>query len=53
MNKHDTSQQVKSINAILDQSQQPYHYLVDGVRLRDAQINKQRQQINKLEDDVR
>ena len=45
--------QVKSANKLLDQSQQPYHYLVESVRVRDGQISKQREHIDALEDDVK
>lgn len=37
---------------ILDQAQQPYNYLIDSVRQRDAQINKQKEHIANLEADV-
>ncbi len=45
--------QVKNANAILDQSNQPYHYLIESVRVRDTQINKQKEHIAVLEGDVR
>ena len=45
--------QLQNANAILDQSHQPYHYLVEGVRVRDQQISKQKDHITTLEADVR
>ena len=44
--------QLKNSNTILDQAQQPYNYLIDSVRQRDAQINKQKEHITNLEADV-
>lgn len=44
--------QLKNNNTILDQAQQPYNYLIDSVRQRDAQINKQKEHIANLEADV-
>ena len=45
-------EEVKSANKLLDQSQQPYHYLVESVRVRDAQIAQQRDQLAAMEEDV-
>lgn len=45
-------EEVKSANKLLDQSQQPYHYLVESVRVRDSQISQQREQILTMEEDI-
>ena len=45
--------QLKSANTLLDQAQQPYNYLVESIRLRDTQINQQKEHIHTLEEDVR
>ena len=45
--------QAKSANSLLDQAQQPYNYLIDSMRTRDAQIFKQRDYISTLEEDNR
>ena len=37
--------QVRSTNKLLDDSHQPYHYLVESIRQRDIQINKMKQQL--------
>ncbi|XP_052675379.1 progesterone-induced-blocking factor 1-like [Crassostrea angulata] len=46
------AEELKNNNTILDQAQQPYNYLIDSVRQRDAQINKQKEHIANLEADV-
>ena len=45
--------QVKNANTLLDQSQQPYHYLVESIRTRDRQISEQKKHIVELEEDLR
>ena len=45
--------QLQNANSILDQSHQPYHYLVEGIRVRDQQIAKQKDHIATLEADLR
>ncbi|WAR11534.1 PIBF1-like protein [Mya arenaria] len=42
---------VKSTNSLLDQSQQPYNYLIDSMRTRDTQISKQKDYISQLEEE--
>ncbi|XP_052815474.1 progesterone-induced-blocking factor 1-like [Mya arenaria] len=43
--------EVKSTNSLLDQSQQPYNYLIDSMRTRDTQISKQKDYISQLEEE--
>ena len=45
--------QLKNSNAILDQAQQPYNYLIESIRQRDNQILKQRDYTSTLEYDVK
>ena len=45
--------QLNNANQVLDQSQQPYHYLVEAIRTRDSQVTKQKQHISVLEDDLK
>lgn len=45
--------QLLAANQLLQQTQQPYSYLIDTVRQRDAQISGMRERIASLEDDVR
>lgn len=40
-------------NQLLEQTQQPYSYLIEAVRQRDAQISAMKDRITLLEDDVR
>jgi progesterone-induced-blocking factor 1 len=40
-------------NAILDQAQQPYNYLIESIRQRDNQILKQKDYTSTLEYDVK
>ncbi|XP_062569108.1 progesterone-induced-blocking factor 1-like [Saccostrea cucullata] len=46
------AEELKSSNSILDQAQQPYNYLIDSIRQRDAQINKMKEHVANLEADV-
>eukprot|EP00058_Branchiostoma_floridae_P026016 XP_002611506.1 hypothetical protein BRAFLDRAFT_117194 [Branchiostoma floridae] len=39
-------------NRVLDQSQQPYSYLIESLRLRDSQINAQKNHIQQLQEEV-
>lgn len=45
--------QLSAANRLLQQTQQPYSYLVDAVRQRDAQIATLKEQVASLEDSVR
>jgi len=45
--------QLSAANQLLQQTQQPYSYLVDAVRQRDAQIATLKEQVASLEDSVR
>lgn len=45
--------QLLSANQLLQQTQQPYSYLIETVRQRDAQISTMKGRIASLEDDVR
>uniref|UniRef100_A0A7N8XMS5 Progesterone immunomodulatory binding factor 1 n=1 Tax=Mastacembelus armatus TaxID=205130 RepID=A0A7N8XMS5_9TELE len=47
------SQTLSTANQLLQQTQQPYSYLIETVRQRDAQISTLKERINLLEDDVR
>ncbi|XP_029112819.1 progesterone-induced-blocking factor 1 isoform X2 [Scleropages formosus] len=47
------AEELKVANELLQQAQQPYSYLIDTVRLRDAQIGAQKERISELEDTVR
>ena len=44
--------QLKSAQSILEQSHQPYQYLVDGIKVRDQQIAKKKDRIASLETQV-
>ncbi|KAM3606502.1 uncharacterized protein V6R79_017601 [Siganus canaliculatus] len=46
------SEELLAANQLLQQTQQPYSYLVDAVQQRDAQIRAQKERISSLEDDV-
>lgn len=48
---HQLADEVKNANTILDQAQQPYNYLIDSMRTRDTQIQKQRDYISSLEEE--
>uniref|UniRef100_A0A8C4E6F8 Progesterone immunomodulatory binding factor 1 n=1 Tax=Dicentrarchus labrax TaxID=13489 RepID=A0A8C4E6F8_DICLA len=45
--------QLLAANQLLQQTQQPYSYLIETVRQRDAQIGAMKERITSLEDDVR
>lgn len=47
------SPQLLTANQLLQQTQQPYSYLIETVRQRDAQISTMKGRISSLEDDVR
>ncbi|XP_068922882.1 progesterone-induced-blocking factor 1 isoform X2 [Petaurus breviceps papuanus] len=46
------SQELEKANSLLDQTQQPYRYLIESVRQRDSKINEQSKRISQLEMDV-
>ncbi|XP_074047901.1 progesterone-induced-blocking factor 1 isoform X2 [Macrotis lagotis] len=46
------SQELERANSLLDQTQQPYRYLIESVRQRDAKINEQNEHISQLEMDI-
>lgn len=45
--------QLLAANQLLQQTQQPYSYLIETVRQRDAQISALKERLTSLEDDVR
>lgn len=45
--------QLVAANRLLEQTQQPYSYLIETVRQRDAQISAMKERMVSLEDDVR
>ncbi|KAK3597678.1 hypothetical protein CHS0354_040054 [Potamilus streckersoni] len=47
------AEELKNSNSLLDQAQQPYNYLIESIRVRDNQIQKQRDYIITLEEDVK
>uniref|UniRef100_UPI003AAAC633 progesterone-induced-blocking factor 1 n=1 Tax=Centroberyx gerrardi TaxID=166262 RepID=UPI003AAAC633 len=46
------SEELSAANRLLQQTQQPYSYLIETVRQRDAQISSLKERIASLEDDV-
>nr|XP_020848101.1 progesterone-induced-blocking factor 1 isoform X2 [Phascolarctos cinereus] len=46
------SQELERANSLLDQTQQPYRYLIESVRQRDSKISEQNERISQLEMDV-
>uniref|UniRef100_A0A667X5K4 Progesterone immunomodulatory binding factor 1 n=1 Tax=Myripristis murdjan TaxID=586833 RepID=A0A667X5K4_9TELE len=46
------SEELSAANRLLQQTQQPYSYLIETVRQRDAQIDTMKKRIASLEDDV-
>lgn len=44
--------QLCAANQLLEQTQQPYSYLIETVRHKDGQINALKQRVASLEDDV-
>ncbi|XP_041867119.1 progesterone-induced-blocking factor 1 [Melanotaenia boesemani] len=46
------SEELSAANQLLQQTQQPYSYLIETVRQRDAQINMLKERVSSLEDDV-
>ncbi|KAM4795981.1 progesterone-induced-blocking factor 1 [Rhinophrynus dorsalis] len=51
-NTAQISLELDRANSLLNQVQQPYQYLIESVRQRDTQIDSQKDQISKLEQDV-
>ncbi|XP_048243821.1 progesterone-induced-blocking factor 1-like [Haliotis rufescens] len=47
------AEEVKNANCLLDQSQQPYNYLIDSIRVRDDQMRKLKDHTARLEEDLR
>ncbi|CAL1531375.1 unnamed protein product [Lymnaea stagnalis] len=47
------TKQVESTNALLDQTQQPYSYLIQSIKVRDDQLNHHSATIQVLEGDLR
>lgn len=45
------AEELKSSNSLLDQAQQPYNYLIESIRQRDASLQKQKEYILSLEHD--
>ena len=45
--------QLLAANQLLQQTQQPYSYLIETVRQRDTQISTLKERLTSLEDDVR
>ncbi|XP_033100257.1 progesterone-induced-blocking factor 1-like [Anneissia japonica] len=45
--------ELSNATSLLDQAQQPYHYLIESIRTRDSQIDKHSEHISILEDDIR
>lgn len=45
--------QLLAANQLLEQTQQPYSYLIEAVRQRDEQISAMKERVSSLEDDVR
>lgn len=45
--------QLLAANQLLEQTQQPYSYLIETVRQRDAQISAMKERMTSLEGDVR
>lgn len=48
-----TVPQLLAANQLLQHTQQPYSYLIEAVRQKDAQISTLKEHIGSLEDDVR
>ncbi len=44
--------QLSNATSLLDQAQQPYNYLIDSIRSRDTQIEKHKDHIGVLEEDI-
>ncbi|KAK7096662.1 progesterone-induced-blocking factor 1-like [Littorina saxatilis] len=47
------AEELASSNAILDQAQQPYNYLIESIKVRDRQVKQQQKHIEMLEHDLR
>lgn len=45
------AEELKNSNSLLDQAQQPYNYLIESIRQRDANLQKQKEYIASLEHD--
>uniref|UniRef100_A0A4W3HWW7 Progesterone immunomodulatory binding factor 1 n=1 Tax=Callorhinchus milii TaxID=7868 RepID=A0A4W3HWW7_CALMI len=48
----ELNQELANANSLLNQAQQPYSYLIESVRQRDSQIQKHKEYISQLENDV-
>ncbi|XP_066516109.1 progesterone-induced-blocking factor 1 isoform X2 [Hoplias malabaricus] len=46
------TEELQTANQLLQQSQQPYSYLIETVRQRDSQIQSQKERLSQLEEDV-
>jgi septal ring factor EnvC (AmiA/AmiB activator) len=51
--RHAPPPQLSTANRLLQQTQQPYSYLIETVRQRDAQVASLKEQVASLEDSVR
>ncbi|XP_078402116.1 progesterone-induced-blocking factor 1 [Cetorhinus maximus] len=49
---NELNQELANANALLNQAQQPYSYLIETVRQRDAQIQTYKEQLSQLENEV-
>ncbi|XP_041055305.1 progesterone-induced-blocking factor 1 [Carcharodon carcharias] len=49
---NELNQELANANALLNQAQQPYSYLIETVRQRDAQIQTYKEQLTQLENEV-
>uniref|UniRef100_A0A1A8KE47 Progesterone immunomodulatory binding factor 1 n=1 Tax=Nothobranchius kuhntae TaxID=321403 RepID=A0A1A8KE47_NOTKU len=47
-----TAQELSAANQLLQQTQQPYSFMIETVRERDAQISRLKERVSSLEDDV-
>jgi len=45
--------QLKNANGLLDDCQQPYHYLIESIRKRDDELNRLRQTLQSRDADLR
>ncbi|XP_048453999.1 progesterone-induced-blocking factor 1 isoform X2 [Rhincodon typus] len=49
---NELSQELANANALLNQAQQPYSYLIETVRQRDAQIQTYKEKLSQLENEI-
>ncbi|XP_041358363.1 progesterone-induced-blocking factor 1-like [Gigantopelta aegis] len=47
------AEELRNSNSLLDQAEQPYNYLIESIRLRDSQMQKQKELIATMEADLR